>query len=63
MDCGPKGIEGDCVKSMLSKRGLQDVEATSEEVTDSNERKKGRRQTDIQKNETTWVEEHPCRTR
>ena len=62
MDCGPKGIEGDCVKSMLGKRGLQDVEAASEEVTDSNERKKGRRQTDIQKNETIGVEEHPCRT-
>ena len=63
MDCGPKGIEGDCVKSMFGKRGLQDVEAASEEVTDSNERKKGRRQTDIQKNETTRVEEHPFRTR
>ena len=47
---------------MLGKRGLQDVEAAFEEVTDSNERKKGRRQTDIQKNETIGVEEHPCRT-
>ena len=62
MDYGPKGTEGDCAKSMLCKRGLQEVEAASEGVIDNNERKKGRRQTDIQKNETAGVEKHPHRT-
>lgn len=48
MDCGPKGNGGDIAKPMLSKRGLQDVEAASKGVTNNMERKKDRRQAETQ---------------